>query len=418
MSVRRLADASVQPASFAFNEAMAGEARVWIAKYPKGREQSAIIPLLMLAQEQDGWVTKAAIEHVADMLAMPYIRALEVATFYTQFQLKPIGTRAHVQVCGTTPCMLRGSEALMDVCRSKIHHDQFHANERGTLSWEEVECLGACVNAPMVMIFKDTYEDLTPGRLAEIIDAFEAGQGDAIEPGPQNGRSFSAPASGLTSLSDEAAILKIAHVGEYRVAAAEATADAAVVQPSEAARPKTDAAETSPALETPSSQKVSPSAEKAASVEAPAHSEAAANRASAEVEKVEKQRTASKPRKEPAAAFKAPEAGRGTAPRAGKAAARPSLDDKNRPAGIEKPATVDNLKLISGVGPRIEGILHSLGIYTYAQIAAWKKAERAWVDSYLDFKGRIEREDWVKQAKALAKGGVAEYIRVFGKEPR
>ena len=198
MSVRRLADASVQPASFAFNEAMAGEARKWIAKYPKGREQSAIIPLLMLAQEQDGWVTKAAIEHVADMLDMPYIRALEVATFYTQFQLKPVGTRAHVQVCGTTPCMLRGSEALMDVCRSKIHHDQFHTNERGTLSWEEVECLGACVNAPMVMIFKDTYEDLTPGRLAEIIDAFEAGKGDAVKPGPQNGRSFSAPASGLT----------------------------------------------------------------------------------------------------------------------------------------------------------------------------------------------------------------------------
>ena len=132
----------------------------------------------MLAQDQEGWVTKAAIEHVADMLGMPYIRALEVATFYTQFQLKPVGTRAHVQVCGTTPCMLRGAEALMDVCRSKIHHDQFHTNDDGTLSWEEVECLGACVNAPMVMIFKDTYEDLTPERLGEIIDAFAAGKGD------------------------------------------------------------------------------------------------------------------------------------------------------------------------------------------------------------------------------------------------
>ncbi|RUY05529.1 NADH-quinone oxidoreductase subunit E, partial [Mesorhizobium sp. M2A.F.Ca.ET.040.01.1.1] len=96
---------------------------------------------------------------------------------------------------------------------------------------------------------------------------------------------------------------------------------------------------------------------------------------------------------------------------------KPSLDDKNRPAGIERPATVDDLKLISGVGPKIEAILHSLGIYTFAQVAAWKKAEREWVDGYLNFRGRIERDDWVKQAKALAKGGVAEYIRVFGKKP-
>ena len=165
MSVRRLAEASVQPASFAFKRAHAAAVKQWIKKYPKGREQSAVIPLLMIAQEQEGWVTKPAIEHVADMLGMPYIRALEVATFYTQFQLKPVGTRAHVQVCGTTPCMLRGSGALMEVCRSKIHHDQFHTNAKGTLSWEEVECLGACVNAPMVMIFKDTFEDLTSERL-------------------------------------------------------------------------------------------------------------------------------------------------------------------------------------------------------------------------------------------------------------
>ena len=200
MSVRRLAEASVQPAAFAFNKAMAAEAKTWIKKYPKGRQQSAVIPLLMLAQEQDGWVTKAAIEHVAAMLEMPQIRVLEVATFYTQFQLKPVGTKAHIQVCGTTPCMIMGAEGLMDVCRSKIHHDQFHTNADGTLSWEEVECLGACVNAPMVMIFKDTYEDLTPERLAEIIDEFEAGKGDTVKPGPQIDRWFSAPATGFTSL--------------------------------------------------------------------------------------------------------------------------------------------------------------------------------------------------------------------------
>src|SRR4051812_15996961 len=218
MSVRRLAEPSVQPPAFAFSSSNEVEVKRWIDKYPKGREQSAVIPLLMIAQDQDGWVTKAAIEHVADMLHMPYIRALEVATFYTQFQLKPVGTRAHVQVCGTTPCMLRGAEALMDVCRSKIHHEQFHANAGGTLSWEEVECLGACVNAPMVMIFKDTYEDLTPQRLGEIIDAFEAGKGASIPVGPQVDRTVSAPQSGLTTLSDEKAVLKSTREEQDRMA--------------------------------------------------------------------------------------------------------------------------------------------------------------------------------------------------------
>src|SRR5690606_38086086 len=121
MSVRRLAEPAVQPATFAFTSDMVAEAQRWIAKYPKGREQSAVIPLLMLAQEQEGWVTRAAIEAVADMLAMPYIRALEVATFYTQFQLHPVGTKAHVQVCGTTPCMLMGAGDLIDLCKSRIH---------------------------------------------------------------------------------------------------------------------------------------------------------------------------------------------------------------------------------------------------------------------------------------------------------
>ncbi|TIW09798.1 MAG: NADH-quinone oxidoreductase subunit NuoE [Mesorhizobium sp.] len=380
MSVRRLADASVQPASFAFNRANTAAAKQWIKKYPKGREQSAIIPLLMLAQEQEGWVTKAAIETISDMLGMPRIRGLEVATFYTQYQLNPVGTRAHIQVCGTTPCMLRGSEGLMDVCRSKIHHDQFHTNDKGTLSWEEVECLGACVNAPMVMIFKDTFEDLTPERLAEIIDLYEGGKGASVTPGPQNGRTGSEPATGLTT--------------------------------SKAGKPKTDAPETSPALNTPSPVKVALAVEKAASVSAPRHSAANANKASPEVEGVSKQRSGPRAKAEPASAFKAPEAKQPAVKQA-----KPSLDDKNRPAGIERPVAVDDLKLISGVGPKIEGTLHSLGIYTFAQVASWKKAERDWVDAYLSFHGRIERDDWVKQAKALAKGGVAEYIRVFGKKP-
>ncbi|GLS28508.1 NADH-quinone oxidoreductase subunit E [Mesorhizobium albiziae] len=419
MSVRRLAEASVQPASFTFNKAMTAQAKTWIKKYPKGREQSAVIPLLMLAQEQEGWVTKAAIESIADMLEMPYIRALEVATFYTQFQLKPVGTRAHVQVCGTTPCMLRGSEALMDVCRSKIHHDQFHTNEAGTLSWEEVECLGACVNAPMVMIFKDTFEDLTPERLAEIIDTFEAGKGGSVTPGPQNGRIYSAPESGLTSLKSEKPILKATRARESK-AAVRAEAQ---VPPSNAAKPKTDAPETDPALKAPakSAKRPAPSAETASP--APKFSAVQANKAEPAVEAVEnRQRKGASRKAAPEGAYTSPEMLKGEPIGAGgkKATAKPakpSLEDKNRPAGIARPSAVDDLKMISGVGPKIEKTLHDLGIFTYAQVASWKKAEREWVDGYLSFHGRIEREDWVKQAKALAKGGVAEYIRVFGKKP-
>jgi NADH-quinone oxidoreductase subunit E len=208
MSVRRLADEAVQPASFAFSRANGAEAKKWIRKYPKGREHSAVIPLLMLAQDQEGWVSRAAIEHVAEMLDMPLIRVLEVATFYTQFQLQPVGTKAHLQICGTTPCMLRGAGELIEYCRSRIAHEPHERNASGTLSWEEVECVGACVNAPVVMIFKDTYEDLTVERLAEIIDAFEAGRGDSIPAGPQIARIASAPASGLTTLNDAQAASK------------------------------------------------------------------------------------------------------------------------------------------------------------------------------------------------------------------
>lgn len=205
MSVRRLANEAIQPSTFSFNEENLKWAKMTIAKYPEGRQRSAVIPLLMRAQEQEGWVTRAAIEYVADMLSMAYIRVLEIATFYTQFQLKPVGTKAHVQVCGTTPCMLRGAGELIKVCKNKINEAPFTTNKDGTMSWEEVECLGACANAPMVMIFKDTYEDLTPERLEEIIDAFEAGRGDTVPVGPQNGRKTSEPITGLTSLTDSIA---------------------------------------------------------------------------------------------------------------------------------------------------------------------------------------------------------------------
>ena len=137
---------------------------------------------------------------VADMLGMAYIRVYEVATFYTMFQLSPVGKKAHIQVCGTTPCMLRGSEALVEVCKRRIHHDAHHLSEDGNFSWEEVECLGACANAPMVQIFKDTYEDLSPELFEKVLDGFAAGK--PPRPGSQTGRQASCPAGGPTTLKD------------------------------------------------------------------------------------------------------------------------------------------------------------------------------------------------------------------------
>ncbi len=188
-----------QPESFVFTPENRSWAEAQITKYPPGREASAIIPLLWRAQEQEGWLTRPAIEHVADMLGLAHIRALEVATFYFMFQLAPVGSVAHVQVCGTTPCMLCGSEALMEVCKEKIHRRPHALSDDGKLSWEEVECLGACSNAPMAQIGKDYYEDLTPERLAEILDALRAGEVPA--PGPQRGRYASEPEGGATSLT-------------------------------------------------------------------------------------------------------------------------------------------------------------------------------------------------------------------------
>ncbi|WP_185982956.1 NADH-quinone oxidoreductase subunit NuoE [Aureimonas mangrovi] len=267
MSVRRLADDSVQPATFAFTSVNEGWAEKTVAKYPAGRQQSAVIPLLMRAQEQDGWVTRAAIEHVAERLAMPLIRVLEVATFYTQFQLAPVGRKAHIQVCGTTPCMLRGSDELKAVCARRIHPQPFHLNESGSLSWEEVECLGACVNAPMVMVFKDTYEDLTPERLEEIIDAFE--RGEHVEPGPQIDRHLSVPFGGPTTLTQVDEDGAAEGGGPANGAATQSGAGEAVdVAPSEAARVDTHAEETDPSLKGPGEKAgvtASPAAEEATS---------------------------------------------------------------------------------------------------------------------------------------------------------
>ena len=189
-----------QPASFAFTDKNLEWAGGQISKFPEGRQASAIIPLLWRAQEQEGWLSRPAIEHVASMLGMAYIRALEVATFYFMFQLQPVGSIAHIQICGTTSCMICGAEALIAVCKEMISPNSHVVSADGKFSWEEVECLGACTNAPMAQIGKDYYEDLTPERLRDLIARFSAGE--VPVPGPQNGRYSSEPLGGLTALKD------------------------------------------------------------------------------------------------------------------------------------------------------------------------------------------------------------------------
>lgn len=351
MSVRRLAEENIQPEGFSFSKENKAWAKTRIALYPEGRQQSAVIPLLMRAQEQEGWVSRPAIEEVAQMLDMPYIRVLEVATFYTQFQLQPVGSRAHIQVCGTTPCMLRGAEDIRAVCQSKIHAEAHHLNADGTLSWEEVECLGACVNAPMVAIGQETYEDLTPERMEEIIDKFAAGKGDTVPTGPQVERTFAAPQSGFTSLTD-------LPKGTSKSRNSKVANDDA---PTQKGRKQEVSAEAAPGIDGPNN-------------------------------KVKVSR--------------------------GKANAERKSANTGATAIFANPAgAADNLKLISGVGPVLERKLNDLGVTQFAQVAKFKKADIVKLDDALSFKGRIERDDWVKQAKALAKGE-DEYVRVFGKKPR
>jgi NADH-quinone oxidoreductase subunit E len=197
MSVRRLAEK--QPPSFAFTPENLSWAKAQIDKYPRGRQQSAVIPILWRAQQQcGGWLPQKAIEAVADLLGMANIRVLEIATFYTMFNLSPVG-KFHVQFCGTTPCMLRGADALKKVLHRMIGEEN-EVTADGKFSWVEVECLGACVNAPMVQINADYYEDLTPDSMTRIINDLSAGR--TPKPGPQIDRVNSAPVGGPTTLTD------------------------------------------------------------------------------------------------------------------------------------------------------------------------------------------------------------------------
>jgi NADH-quinone oxidoreductase subunit E len=404
MAVRRLA--AEQPDSFEFTEENLGWAKKLIDRYPAGRQASAVIPLLWRAQEQnDGWVSEPAIRYIADLLDMPNIRVLEVATFYTMFQLQPVGKKAHIQVCGTTPCQLRGSEDLIKICKSRIAKHMHEISEDGMFSWEEVECLGACVNAPMVQIFKDTYEDLTEESFNKLLDDIEAG--NDVTPGPQNGRRFSMAEGGQTSLTeiedDTKGTLPVPHVIDGSEKASHHFAGAAintggndydgVPTPAEDAVAKVKAAFAAKAEATADA----PAEKKAEAPKKDAPKKAAAKTA----DKVEK---AAGKASEPAPVSKAkPEA---------KVEAAEAVSEKApetlKQARDGKP---DDLKKLKGVGPKLEATLHELGFFHFDQVASWGPEEVAWVDSRLKFKGRIERDGWIEQAKLLASGEATEFSK-------
>jgi NADH-quinone oxidoreductase subunit E len=361
-----------QPDSFAFTPANQAWAEAQMTKYPEGRQASAVIPLLWRAQEQEGWLSRPAIEAVADMLGMDYIRVLEVATFYFMFQLQPVGAVAHIQVCGTLSCMICGAEDLMDVLKEKVAQHPHLLSADGKFSWEEVECLGSCSNAPMAQIGKDYYEDLTPEKLAWIID--EMAEGRVPVPGPQNGRYAAEPLSGLTSLTEFES-----GKSQYNASAQRAVDLGETIKRIDGSEeplrtPWLDAKARSGKAAKPAAKPAAKAAKPAAQAEKPAAK-------------------AAKPA-EPAA---------------------PVAEKKPRTMAAPRKAGADDLKLIGGVGPKLEQTLNELGFWHFDQVAKWTAEEIAWVDSRLKFKGRIERDDWIGQAKILAEGGETEFSRKAGK---
>ena len=373
-----------QPDSFAFTPANRAWAEGQISKYPEGRQASAIIPLLWRAQEQEGWLSRPAIEHVAAMLDMAYIRALEVATFYFMFQLQPVGSVAHVQVCGTTSCMICGAEDLIGVCKDKIAAKAHELSGDGRFSWEEVECLGACANAPMVQIGKDYYEDLTAESFAALLDDFAAGK--VPVPGPQNGRYAAEPLSGLTSLT------------EY---------DSGKTQYNASAQAAVDLQDTIKRIDGTEVPLLTPWKGDTKHPETRGDTSAdprpAAGKPVDETGVSEQEATA-----------------KGTGGPAPEAQAEAPADDQPvaaegpgvKPEGLSaaRGGQADDLKQIKGVGPKLEDLLHSMGFYHFDQIAAWGPEEIAWVDQNLQgFKGRVTRDTWVAQAKKLAAGEETEF---------
>ena len=382
-----------QPESFAYTPANQAWAEGQISKYPEGRQASAVIPLLWRAQEQEGWLTKPAIEHVADMLGMADIRVLEVASFYFMFQLQPVGSVAHIQICGTTSCMICGAEDLIAVCREKIADKPHVVSADGKFSWEEVECLGSCTNAPMAQIGKDYYEDLTTESFTKLLDGLAAGK--VPTPGPQNGRYASEPLSGLTSLK------------EY---------DSGKTQYNASAQLATDIGDTIKRIDGTEVPLLTPwlgknaVGGKAKPPKAAASGKPANKQKSIRKAPVDDSKSIGKPPVKPAAKPVSAKAAQKKS-KAAAASAATGIAKKPRTMKAARKSGADDLKQLKGVGPKLEGVLNGLGFWHFDQIAKWGADEIAWVDDQLSFKGRIERDGWVEQAKVLAEGGQTAFSK-------
>jgi NADH-quinone oxidoreductase subunit E len=380
MAVRRLHPE--QPAHFAFTADNEAWARERIAKYPAGKQAAAIIPLLWRAQEQaGGWLPEPAIRYVTEMLGMAHIRGLEIATFYTMFQLAPVGSKAHIQVCGTTPCMLRGSNDLIDVCKHRIAHHAHELNGDGTLSWEEVECLGNCANAPVVQVGKDTFEDLTPSLLETVIDGFVSGQPPL--PGSQIGRTSSCPEGGATSLTD-ASLYDGSTIGAWKKRFEETAPAAVAATAGVAAIAAAPAAPTAPAV----------------------HPAALTAMANAGLVKELNARGDGKPlsadeleKMKASTVLRAPQFLSSAQGATSGADGKPEL--LTEPRGGKG----DDLGLIWGVAEKLAEKLNKMGIWHFDQIASWTPANVAWFESQFEgFKGRIDRDKWIEQCQKLAGG--------------
>ena len=198
MSIKKIS--KQQPEKFEFNDINLKTSKRIISKYPEGKQQSAVMSLLYLAQNQNqNWIPLAAMKYIAKLLNMPYIKVYEVATFYSMYNLSPVG-KYFYQVCTTTPCMLRGAYKLVEACKEKISKNENEISEDGNCSWVEVECLGACVNAPMIQINDDYYEDLDKEKTLKIID--EILKGETPKPGSYRGRLNAEPENNRKTLLD------------------------------------------------------------------------------------------------------------------------------------------------------------------------------------------------------------------------
>jgi len=359
MSARRLAIR--QPKEFSLSASAKREISAWVKKYPKGRQRSALIPALWIAQKDNGgWLPELALRTLGDMLDMAYIRVYEVATFYTMFNLEPVGTH-YVQLCGTTPCWLRGSDDLIAMLKRKIG-PQRSISEDGKLSWLEVECLGACANAPMVQISNADgdhyYEDLTAESLEAVLDDLVAGK--KPQQGPKNDRFSSEPEGGAMALNTKLSNNKLTKL---------------------------------------------PHADKKAKVNY-YEWDPKARRATRRGWVDPKRKASSDPKK------RSGNLGRDLT--AGLVDDDPNKGLPKRSRKSTKPKVIytdgptdgapDDLKKIKGIGPKFERDLNSKGIYYFRQIGAWKAADIKMVEGVIDsFPGRIKRDAWVKQGKSLAK---------------